>query len=41
MGEERKEFNFLGYKLIGKLLKLLVIFVIIVNLVNVLYNVVD
>ena len=41
MGEERKELNPLGYKLIGKLLKSLAIPAIIANLVNALYNVVD
>ena len=41
MQEEIKEFNPLGYKPVGKLLKSLAIPAIIANLVNALYNVVD
>ena len=41
MQEEIKEFNPLGYKSVGKLLKSLAIPAIIANLVNALYNVVD
>ena len=41
MQEKIKEFNPLGYKPVGKLLKSLAIPAIIANLVNALYNVVD